>query len=69
MSSPIKTVAIVGTGVIGAGWAARCLAWGLDVVASDPGKDAEKKLRAAVANATIVARFFRSRSPVGMAAA
>ncbi len=51
MTSPIKTVAIVGTGVIGAGWAARCLAWGLDVVASDPGKDAEKKLRAAVANA------------------
>ena len=49
--SPVKTVAIVGTGVIGAGWAARCLAWGLDVVASDPGKDAEKKLRAAVANA------------------
>ena len=51
MTSPIKTVAIVGTGVIGAGWAARCLAWGLDVVASDPGKDAEAKLRAAVANA------------------
>ncbi len=47
----IKTVAIIGTGVIGAGWAARCLAWGLDVVASDPGKDAERKLRAAVANA------------------
>jgi len=51
MPSPIKTVGIVGTGVIGAGWAARCLAWGLDVVASDPGKDAEAKLRAAVANA------------------
>ncbi len=51
MTSPIKTVAIVGTGVIGAGWAARCLAWGLDVVASDPGPDAEAKLRANVANA------------------
>ena len=51
MTSPVKTVAIIGTGVIGAGWTARCLAWGLDVVASDPGKDAEKKLRAAVENA------------------
>ena len=29
----INTVAIVGTGVIGAGWAARCLSRGLDVVA------------------------------------
>ncbi|MCH8154373.1 MAG: L-carnitine dehydrogenase, partial [Proteobacteria bacterium] len=28
--------AIVGTGVIGAGWAARCLARGYEVVASDP---------------------------------
>ena len=51
MTSAIKTVAIIGTGVIGAGWAARCLAWGLDVVAWDPGKDAEKKMRAAVENA------------------
>lgn len=51
MTSPIKTVAIIGTGVIGAGWASRCLAWGLDVIAWDPGKDAEKKMRAAVANA------------------
>ena len=35
--SNIKTVAIVGAGVIGSGWAARCLANGLDVVAWDPG--------------------------------
>ncbi|MDQ0392511.1 L-carnitine dehydrogenase [Labrys monachus] len=45
------TLAIVGTGVIGAGWAARALAHGLDVVAYDPGPDAEAKLRAAVDNA------------------
>ena len=44
-------VAIVGTGVIGAGWAARCLARGYEVVASDPGPDAEARLRAAVDNA------------------
>ena len=49
--SEIKTVAIVGTGVIGAGWAARCLARGLDVVASDPAPGAEERLRAAVENA------------------
>ncbi|MFZ5791687.1 MAG: L-carnitine dehydrogenase [Pseudomonadota bacterium] len=51
MAEAIKTVAVVGTGVIGAGWAARCLANGLDVVAWDPGKDAEAKLKAAVENA------------------
>ncbi len=49
--SEIKTAAIVGTGVIGAGWAARFLAHGLDVVAWDPAPDAEVKLRAAVDNA------------------
>src|SRR6476620_4349045 len=43
-----KTVAIVGTGVIGAGWAARCLAHGLNVTAWDPAPDAEGKLRAAI---------------------
>jgi carnitine 3-dehydrogenase len=41
----------VGGGVIGGGWAARCLAHGLDVVATDPGPGAEEKLRATVANA------------------
>ncbi len=47
----VKRIAIVGTGVIGAGWAARCLARGIDVVATDPGPDAEAKLRAALDNA------------------
>ncbi len=47
----IRLVAIVGGGVIGGGWAARCLAHGLDVVASDPAPGAEEKLRATVANA------------------
>ena len=47
----IKTVGIVGTGVIGAGWAARALANGLDVVAWDPAPDAEKELRSKIDNA------------------
>ena len=49
--SAVRTVAVVGTGVIGAGWAARCLAHGLDVVAWDPGNDWQRRLRAAVENA------------------
>ncbi len=47
----MRTLGIVGTGVIGTGWAVRALARGLDVVAWDPGADAEAKLRAAVDNA------------------
>ncbi len=42
---PIHRVAIVGTGVIGASWAAQYLARGLDVVATDPAPNAEANLR------------------------
>ena len=44
-SPEIKNVAIVGTGVIGASWAALYLARGLNVVATDPGPNAEANLR------------------------
>ncbi|KVE32446.1 L-carnitine dehydrogenase [Burkholderia sp. TSV86] len=47
----INTFAAVGTGVIGSGWVARALANGIDVIAWDPGKDAEQQLRANVENA------------------
>jgi carnitine 3-dehydrogenase len=47
----IKTIGIVGTGVIGAGWVARCLAHGLDVLAWDPAPNAEAQLRARIENA------------------
>ena len=47
----IRRVALVGGGVIGSGWAARCLAHGLDVVATDPAPGAEAKIRAGIANA------------------
>ncbi|MGB0383430.1 MAG: L-carnitine dehydrogenase [Ardenticatenaceae bacterium] len=47
----IKTVGIVGSGLIGSGWAARFLAHGLDVIATDPAPGAEEGLRVAVDNA------------------
>ena len=45
---PIKRIAVVGTGVIGASWAAQFLARGFDVVATDPAPNAEASLRAYV---------------------
>lgn len=45
----VRRVAVVGTGVIGASWAALFLARGLDVVATDPSPGAEDRLRAEVA--------------------
>ena len=40
----VTTVGVVGTGVIGGGWAAKFLAQGYDVVAWDPAPDAAEKL-------------------------
>jgi 3-hydroxyacyl-CoA dehydrogenase len=42
---PIRRIAIVGTGVIGASWAAQYLARGFDVIATDPAPHAEADLR------------------------
>jgi carnitine 3-dehydrogenase len=47
----VRTVAVVGTGVIGGGWAAHFLRMGFDVVAFDPGADASRRLHALVDNA------------------
>ena len=44
-----RRVAVVGTGVIGASWAAHFLAHGLDVTATDPSPGAEERLRSDVA--------------------
>src|SRR5437867_13357206 len=44
-SKPIHRIAIVGTGVIGASWAAQYLARGFDVIATDPAPNAEVNLR------------------------
>ena len=51
---PIRRIAIVGTGVIGASWAAQYLARGFDVVATDPAPNAEANLRKYVDEAWIV---------------
>ena len=45
MTKHIHRIAIVGTGVIGASWAALYLAKGFEVVASDPAPGAEQRLR------------------------
>ncbi|HEV7966311.1 MAG TPA: 3-hydroxyacyl-CoA dehydrogenase NAD-binding domain-containing protein [Candidatus Acidoferrales bacterium] len=44
----IRNVAIVGTGLIGASWAAQYLASGFDVIATDPAPNAEANLRKGV---------------------
>lgn len=44
----IRCIGVIGTGTIGASWAACFLARGFDVSASDPMPGAEEKLRAAV---------------------
>src|SRR3989440_3004378 len=48
---PIHRIAIVGTGVIGASWAAQYLARGFDVIATDPAPNAEANLRKYVEDA------------------
>jgi 3-hydroxyacyl-CoA dehydrogenase len=50
-NKPTRRVAIVGTGLIGASWAALFLAKGLDVVATDPAPKAEARLREFVESA------------------
>jgi len=45
INKAIHRIAIVGTGVIGASWAAQYLARGFDVIATDPAPNAEANLR------------------------
>ena len=44
-NKPIRRIAIVGTGVIGASWTSEYLARGFDVIATDPAPNAEANLR------------------------
>lgn len=48
---PVRTVAVIGCGTVGASWAALFLAHGLDVQATDPSPAAEAYLRRFVARA------------------
>jgi 3-hydroxyacyl-CoA dehydrogenase len=45
VNKSVRRIAIVGTGVIGASWAAQYLARGFDVIATDPAPNAEANLR------------------------
>src|SRR6516165_9414802 len=45
VNKPIRRIAVVGTGVIGASWAAYYLSRGFDVVATNPAASAEASLR------------------------
>jgi 3-hydroxyacyl-CoA dehydrogenase len=45
MNKQVRRIAIIGTGVIGASWAAQYLSRGFDVIATNPNPNAESKLR------------------------
>ena len=47
----VRTLGLLGTGVIGGGWAARALHFGIDVVAADLKPEMQEWIRGAVANA------------------
>ena len=47
----VKTLGLLGTGVIGGGWAARALHFGIDVIAADVKPEMEEWIRGAIANA------------------
>src|SRR5436189_4512226 len=59
-NKPIRRIAIVGTGVIGASCAAEYLARGFDVIATDPGPNAEANLRIYIAEA------WKDRTNIGL---
>ena len=50
-NAEVKNITIVGTGVIGASWAAYYLSRGFDLIATDPAPNAEANLRKYVAEA------------------
>jgi 3-hydroxyacyl-CoA dehydrogenase len=63
VNKPVRRIAVVGTGVIGASWAAYYLSRGFDVVATDPAASAEANLRKYVDNAWAV--LARAGLPAG----
>jgi len=65
MQPGIKRVALLGGGVIGAGWAARMLLHGIDVCVFDPSARVEARMNAVIENA---ARAWRKMVTVAAAA-
>src|SRR5262252_4380723 len=63
VNEPIRRIAVVGTGVIGASWSAYYLSRGFDVVATDPAPNAEANLRKYVDSAWSV--LVRAGLPAG----
>ena len=61
-NKPIRRVAIIGTGVIGASWTALFLAKGLKVVATDVAPNAEAALRQFVKSSLACARGIGRRA-------
>ena len=62
--SAVRTLGLMGTGVIGAGWAARALHFGVNVIAADLKPEMEAVLRATIANAApALARLVRAPLP------
>ncbi len=62
----LHKAAVIGGGVIGAGWIARLLQNGVNVAVFDPAADAQQKIDAVVANAAFAANKLsdtRSRTP------
>ncbi len=60
----VRTLGLLGTGVIGGGWAARALHFGMDVIAADVRPEMEDWIRGAVANAeTALARLTSAPLP------
>ncbi len=51
MTQDVRKVAVIGGGVIGAGWAARFMLNGIDVAVFDPDPEIERKTLAVIANA------------------
>ena len=51
MTDEIRTIGIVGTGLIGSGWASRCLAHGISVIAYDPAPTAQSYFSGNIENA------------------
>lgn len=47
----IRSVAVIGTGSVGSSWSALFLARGIEVIAYDPGQDAEPRIRDFIAKA------------------